>query len=405
MPPKSKKDYPALLLSQKGDVEPMKIPGAPDGLTIEAIQAHFKKRQPVSFIGFYAYTTFTLFLFGTIEGEDGSENQHQLPEPYDSTVFYNDLLVVVSKDENSFAAPVLFSLEEYEAFYTKSFGGYMSEGSGTENEIVEAADVDPEAPVEDVKDFPEEEDDDDDDDDEEEEEEVDLDVDQPVIPKVRATKKKKVSAKVATASLLAGTSTAYADKPTLSEEEQLQEMAEPSMEHTSETVHRRQVHATLLKLFSGDLDEDQTLQLETSIYNAAIKRAREKQVVRCWSYPLFVHIYRMCARHIASNFDKSSYVGNTELYDKYESGEIQIKDLATMNQYELCASRWKAQFESQYMREKRQLEGNRSMATDIFLCKKCHKRECTYYEMQTRSADEPMTIFITCLNCGKHWRQ
>ena len=76
-----------------------------------------------------------------------------------------------------------------------------------------------------------------------------------------------------------------------------------------------------------------------------------------------------------------------------------------MNQYELNASRWKAQFESQYMREKRQLEGNRSMATDIFLCKKCHKRECTYYEMQTRSADEPMTIFITCLNCGKHWRQ
>jgi transcription elongation factor S-II len=76
-----------------------------------------------------------------------------------------------------------------------------------------------------------------------------------------------------------------------------------------------------------------------------------------------------------------------------------------MDRYELNPTRWKTQFDNQQMREKRQLEGDRSMATDMFLCKRCGKRECTYYEMQTRSADEPMTIFITCLNCGKHWRQ
>ena len=44
-------------------------------------------------------------------------------------------------------------------------------------------------------------------------------------------------------------------------------------------------------------------------------------------------------------------------------------------------------------------------ATDQFKCGKCKKRECTYYELQTRSADEPMTLFITCLNCGKRWRE
>ena len=58
-----------------------------------------------------------------------------------------------------------------------------------------------------------------------------------------------------------------------------------------------------------------------------------------------------------------------------------------------------------FLIEKRQLEGNKSMATDQFLCTRCFKRECTYYEMQTRSADEPMTIFINCLNCGQNWRQ
>jgi DNA-directed RNA polymerase subunit M/transcription elongation factor TFIIS len=56
-------------------------------------------------------------------------------------------------------------------------------------------------------------------------------------------------------------------------------------------------------------------------------------------------------------------------------------------------------------REQKILEGNKSRATDQFKCRRCGKRECTYYELQTRSADEPMTCFISCLNCGKEWRQ
>ena len=41
--------------------------------------------------------------------------------------------------------------------------------------------------------------------------------------------------------------------------------------------------------------------------------------------------------------------------------------------------------------------------TSIFLCSRCKKRRCTYYELQTRSGDEPMTQFVSCLNCGKKW--
>jgi len=46
----------------------------------------------------------------------------------------------------------------------------------------------------------------------------------------------------------------------------------------------------------------------------------------------------------------------------------------------------------------------KSAATDEFKCYKCQKRQCTYYQLQTRSADEPMTTFITCLNCGNRWK-
>lgn len=42
--------------------------------------------------------------------------------------------------------------------------------------------------------------------------------------------------------------------------------------------------------------------------------------------------------------------------------------------------------------------------TDMFKCGKCKKRRTTYYQMQTRSADEPMTTFVRCLECSHRWK-
>lgn len=41
--------------------------------------------------------------------------------------------------------------------------------------------------------------------------------------------------------------------------------------------------------------------------------------------------------------------------------------------------------------------------TDLFLCFKCKKRTCTYRQLQTRSADEPMTTYVFC-KCGNTWK-
>lgn len=40
-------------------------------------------------------------------------------------------------------------------------------------------------------------------------------------------------------------------------------------------------------------------------------------------------------------------------------------------------------------------------------CPKCCHGKAAYHQMQTRSADEPMTIFYKCLNesCGHQWRE
>ncbi|KAI9183029.1 transcription elongation factor TFIIS [Blastocladiella emersonii ATCC 22665] len=51
-----------------------------------------------------------------------------------------------------------------------------------------------------------------------------------------------------------------------------------------------------------------------------------------------------------------------------------------------------------------QAAGNIKATTDQFRCGKCKKRKCSYFQMQTRSADEPMTTFVECLECGNNWK-
>ena len=39
------------------------------------------------------------------------------------------------------------------------------------------------------------------------------------------------------------------------------------------------------------------------------------------------------------------------------------------------------------------------------LCPKCGHNEAYYWELQTRSADEPATRFFKCVKCGHTWRE
>jgi len=40
----------------------------------------------------------------------------------------------------------------------------------------------------------------------------------------------------------------------------------------------------------------------------------------------------------------------------------------------------------------------------MFTCGKCKGTRTTYFQMQTRSSDEPMTTFVTCLTCNNRWK-
>jgi len=360
-----------LLLTQKAEVKTVKLP---DILTAVAVKTLLKKKEAPEALEPYSYKGLTLYVFGFTTGKAGTENKHELPPPHDSTLFFGDILLVASKDKKSFASPVTFKPEDYEAFYTKAFGGFddleEEEEEEEEEEIEEEVEVEVEGEEGDLPLEPEAE---------IEEEEV-------------KPKRKAVKPVIAPS---------YASFVSIHPDQQLKE----DKATVDRSKQRLVILDTLSAMFKNILTEAECAELERCIYNGSVREAERRHVARAWTHLPFLHLYQMRARHIASNFHPESYVGNKELFQRYKEGKISFDDLCGMSPYDLFETRWKESFEQQQIREKRQLEGDKSMATDQFLCGRCHKRECTYYEMQTRSADEPMTIFINCLNCGKHWRQ
>ena len=97
---------------------------------------------------------------------------------------------------------------------------------------------------------------------------------------------------------------------------------------------------------------------------------------------------------------------NVSLRREVMSGDLDVETFCKMTPAEMASDERKA------LNKKLQEESifqslaatNTKASTDAFKCGKCGKNETTYYQMQTRSADEPMTTFVTCSNCGKKWK-
>ena len=142
-----------------------------------------------------------------------------------------------------------------------------------------------------------------------------------------------------------------------------------------------------------------SVNMEKGIYNYAVKEASTKKVVKKWDNPHFVQIYVDRVRSIYFNLN------NETLLQQLADGSIKPHVVAFMTHQELAPEKWAKLIEAKTKRDLNKCETNLSAATDTFTCRKCKGNQCTYYQLQTRSADEPMTTFITCLECGKKWKK
>ena len=138
--------------------------------------------------------------------------------------------------------------------------------------------------------------------------------------------------------------------------------------------------------------------IEKGIFNWTIQHATKNNIVKKWSNPFFITLYIDRLRSVYINLKKP------DVSSAVISGNIQAPELAFMTHQEICPDKWKQLIEDKKVRDKQKYEPNIEASTDNFTCNKCKSKKCTYYQLQTRSADEPMTTFVTCLECGKRWK-
>jgi len=145
--------------------------------------------------------------------------------------------------------------------------------------------------------------------------------------------------------------------------------------------------------------------IEKSIYNYCIKISWEKCIKKSWDNPVFKNLYISKIISIYSNIKSDSYIKNINFKNKLLNKEIDINKIAELSSFDIFPEVWKDLLDIKMKRDKLKYELKPEAMTEVFKCRKCGSRSCSYYEVQTRSADEPMTQFINCLKCGNRWRQ
>lgn len=151
--------------------------------------------------------------------------------------------------------------------------------------------------------------------------------------------------------------------------------------------------------YSQDDIQKFALNIERGIFNYAVSNSSSSE----WDF-MFKQTYTSKAVRIYTNINPESYLKNTELIHRFFRKEFTEFELAKFESEQLFPSRYYellAQYGTDVSKEVNKPDEN---IQGMFRCGKCKTYKTSYYQMQTRSADEPMTTFVTCHNCSNRWK-
>ncbi|KAI0126636.1 transcription elongation factor S-II [Xylariales sp. AK1849] len=162
---------------------------------------------------------------------------------------------------------------------------------------------------------------------------------------------------------------------------------------------------------TGATDRDGPIGL---LYNGLAYRCYEPsdvvlmraQEVETAAYKLFGGVTKDYKLKIRSLFANLKNKTNFELGQGVMSGEITADKFVRMSSKELMSAeqrRLHAELEKENMKKAQVPMAEKSVSEEL-TCGNCKQKKVSYTQAQTRSADEPMTTFCECMNCGHRWK-
>ena len=142
------------------------------------------------------------------------------------------------------------------------------------------------------------------------------------------------------------------------------------------------------------------INLEKNIFNYAIDHTTSGDA--SWDNKYFAMFYK--SKFLSIQFTMKN---NPDIKKRLLDKKIKTINLVNMRPEELWfdGPHAKAIDERIHKEMKKEYLTKEMKAQDgFFTCNRCKSKKTTYYQLQTRSADEPMTTFVSCLNCNKNWK-
>jgi len=152
------------------------------------------------------------------------------------------------------------------------------------------------------------------------------------------------------------------------------------------------------------LDEKISRNLEVSVYNWTLKfmKTHNRFNEVHWENPCFCSFYK----HRFISVKRAVLHGG--LIERIQAGTVRVRDVVSMGPCELEPNGlYKKAVDALKEREMMLLHAAARLTEGYegtFKCGKCKSMKTTYHQMQTRSADEPMTTYVLCSSCGNRWK-
>lgn len=146
-------------------------------------------------------------------------------------------------------------------------------------------------------------------------------------------------------------------------------------------------------------NEPHAINMEKAVFNYAYREAGHRKILRKWTNDAFAQLY---IDHL-----RTVYMNLPSQLSHIQSGDITPQQFVFMTHQEMKPERWTTLLEKKNIIDANKYTSNIEASTDMFICPqpKCRSRKCTYYTLQVRSADEPESVFVSCLDCGKNFRR